>query len=105
MVTSAPRVLEALSDTTRRKLFERLVEAPLTVQELFHRSAVSRPAVSQHLKILRKAGLATALEIGGRRVYRANLAGLAPLRAYLDGLFDRGVVTLERAVDGAYATT
>jgi DNA-binding transcriptional ArsR family regulator len=74
----------ALGDPTRRAIFERLAESPCAVGELAGGLPVSRPAVSQHLKVLKGAGLVTDERAGNRRIYRVEPAGLAALRADLD---------------------
>jgi DNA-binding transcriptional ArsR family regulator len=77
-------VLDALGDTTRRAICERLAPGPLAVGELAARLPVSRPAVSQHLKVLKEAGLVIDHPVGNRRLYELDPAGLAGLRAWLD---------------------
>jgi DNA-binding transcriptional ArsR family regulator len=74
----------ALGDRTRRAIFERLVDRPCAVGELASGLPVSRPAVSQHLKVLKEAGLVVDQPDGNRRIYRINPDGLAELRADLD---------------------
>lgn len=74
----------ALGDHTRRAIFERLADSPCAVAELASRLPVSRPAVSQHLKVLKDAGLVVDQSAGNRRIYRINPDGLAELRADLD---------------------
>jgi len=74
----------ALGDHTRRAIFERLADGPCAVAELASRLPVSRPAVSQHLKVLKDAGLVVDQSAGNRRIYRINPDGLAELRADLD---------------------
>lgn len=80
--------LTALSDSTRREIFEHISRAPLPVGELARALPVSRPAVSQHLKVLSDAGLVTVETKGTRRIYSASPDGLAALRSYLDGLWE-----------------
>ena len=80
--------LAALADPTRRSLYERLRRRPHSVGELARLSRVSQPAVSQHLRVLRAAQLATSERAGTRRNYRATTEGLAELRAYLESLWD-----------------
>src|SRR3954447_23647202 len=75
--------LTALGDPTRRTIFERIAERPRAVGELARELPVSRPAVSQHLKVLKDAGLVTDRAEGSRRIYRADPAGVAALRAQL----------------------
>jgi DNA-binding transcriptional ArsR family regulator len=74
----------ALGDRTRRAIFERLAESPCAVGELAGGLPVSRPAVSQHLKVLKEAGLVMDQPAGNRRIYRVNPDGLVQLRADLD---------------------
>jgi len=80
--------LQALADPTRRSVFERLRRGPLAVGELAGTLPVSRPAVSQHLKVLRNAGLVQEAKMGTRRIYSVEIEGLAELRRYLDGFWD-----------------
>lgn len=88
---TAPKLddtLAALADPTRRAVFERLSGGPRSVTEIAAELPVSRPAVSQHLKRLKEAGLVADAAAGTRRVYRIDPAGLGPIRAWLDGLWD-----------------
>ena len=80
----APHVLDALGDPTRRAIFEQLGECPSAVVDLAERLPVSRPAVSQHLKVLKEAGLVRDVQVGTRRVYSLDPDGLAGLRDYLE---------------------
>ena len=77
-------VLTALADPTRRGIFESLWKEPRTVTDLAKDQTVSRPAVSQHLKVLEGAGLVTAMPKGRHRLYAVRHEGLAELRHYLD---------------------
>ena len=77
-------VLAALADPTRRRIFEALREQPQTVGSLAQGQPVSRPAVSQHLKVLQSAGLVSVEPQGNRRVYSIEREGLEELRDYLD---------------------
>lgn len=77
-------ILEALGDRTRRQIFGRLRAGPLAVVEIARGLPVSRPAVSQHLKVLKHAGLVIDTADGNRRLYAVNPRGLARLRAFLD---------------------
>ena len=74
----------ALADPTRRRVFERLADGPRAVGELAKGLPVSRPAVSQHLKVLKAAGLVSDRAEGARRVYQIDPHGLGALRAWLD---------------------
>ncbi len=78
----------ALADPTRRAVFERLADGPRAVNELAQGLPVSRPAVSQHLKVLKEAGLVTDRADGARRVYQIDPAGLGQIRAWLDRFWD-----------------
>ncbi len=78
----------ALADPTRREVFERLARGPLPVGELAEGLPVSRPAVSQHLKVLKEAGLVTDRPDGTRRVYQIDPQGLGQIRAWLDRFWD-----------------
>lgn len=80
-------VLTALADPTRRKIFEALRDKPMTVGELAARQTVSRPAVSQHLKVLASAKLVRAEPQGNARMYQIEREGLDVLRHYLDGFW------------------
>lgn len=84
MPASAATVLDALGDPTRRLILERLLDGPLAVGVLADHLPVSRPAVSQHLKVLREAELVVESAVGTRRLYRINHSGLEVLRDYLD---------------------
>ncbi len=82
-----PEVLSALADPTRRHIFEALREHPKTVGELAEEQPVSRPAVSQHLKVLESARLVSVEPQGNRRLYLVRREGLEDLRHYLDGFW------------------
>ena len=85
------RALAALADPTRRIVFERLARGPQAVGELAGGLPVSRPAVSQHLAVLKSAGLVVDRADGTRRVYQIDPAGLGPLRAWLDRFWDHAL--------------
>src|SRR5207253_1770350 len=80
--------LAALADPTRRAVFERLRTGPRSVKAIAHGMPVSRPAVSQHLKVLKEAGLVTDRPEGTRRVYQIDPQGLGQIRAWLDRFWD-----------------
>lgn len=80
-------VLDALGDATRRQIFESLRDGPRSVRELADGLPVSRPAVSQHLRVLKQAGLVSDRRDGTRRLYRVEPGGLAGLRDYFDGFW------------------
>jgi DNA-binding transcriptional ArsR family regulator len=89
----------ALADPTRRRIFERVAERPSAVGELAAGLPVSRPAVSQHLKVLGDAGLVTARADGTRRIYELDPQGLAGLRDYLNGFWNRSLTAFARAAE------
>ena len=82
--SAAVSALGALGDPTRRSIFERLAEKPAAVGELADRLPVSRPAVSQHLKVLKAAGLVTESTEGTRHIYRIDPRGIGSMRDWLD---------------------
>jgi DNA-binding transcriptional ArsR family regulator len=87
--------LNALGDPTRRAVFEQLVEGPKPVGELAKALPVSRPAVSQHLRVLKAAGLVSERPAGTRRVYRVEPDGIVALRAYFEGFWDRALAAFQ----------
>jgi DNA-binding transcriptional ArsR family regulator len=91
--------LAALGDPTRRAIFERLAEEPRAVGELALLLPVSRPAVSQHLKVLKDAGLVLDRPAGTRRIYQLDPAGIGALRAYLDQFWSRALAAYKVAVE------
>ena len=84
-------VFAALADPTRRAVFERIAERPRTVGALAAELPVSRPAVSQHLKVLKDAGLVTGEARGTSRIYRIDPQGLGPVRRWLDEQWERSL--------------
>jgi DNA-binding transcriptional ArsR family regulator len=86
--SAALAALAALADPTRRTIFERLRRGPQPVAALARGLPVSRPAVSQHLKVLKDAGLVSGRADGARRIYRIDPAGLGLIRAWLDQFWD-----------------
>ena len=89
----------ALGDPTRRTIFERLVERPSSVGELANALPVSRPAVSQHLKVLKDAGLVIDTRSGKQRIYRVEPKGLAALRAELDRFWSKTLAAFKTIVE------
>ncbi len=87
-MTNAERVLTALADPTRRLIVERLAAGPRSVGEIAAGMSVSRPAVSQHLKVLKEAWVVTDHAEGTRRVYQIDPAGLGVMRQWLDRFWD-----------------
>ena len=98
-------VLAALADPTRRAIFERLHGGPRAVVDLARGLPVSRPAVSQHLKVLKEAGLVTDQRAGARRLYQLNPEGLGALRTYLDRFWREALAAFATAADNEGDTT
>ena len=93
------RAFAVLADPTRREIFERLAGAPSAVGELANELPVSRPAVSQHLKVLKEAGLVVDRAIGTRRVYEIDPNGLGELRAWLDRFWGEALEAFRAEVE------
>ena len=91
--------LTALADPTRRSVFERLLDGALPVGSIAKGLPVSRPAVSQHLKVLKEAGLVTDRAEGTRRVYSIDPKGLGALRRYLDQFWDQALEAFAAEVE------
>lgn len=89
----------AIGDRTRRSILEHLAERPTAVGELAELLPVSRPAVSQHLKVLKESGLVSDEIDGTRRIYRLNPAGVQALRDQLDTFWNRTFANYEAVVD------
>jgi DNA-binding transcriptional ArsR family regulator len=89
----------ALGDPTRRAIFECLVVRPRAVGELAREFPVSRPAVSQHLRVLKDAGLVVDRQAGKQRIYKVDQEGLAALRAELDRFWNQTLVAYEQVVE------
>ena len=97
MTTYGTGALAALGDPTRRAVFERLAPGPLSVGEIASGLPVSRPAVSQHLKVLKEAGLVIDHPVGTRRLYQLDPDGVAALRGYLDRLWGDALAAFQQA--------
>ncbi len=91
--------LTALADPTRRSIFERLARGPLPVGELARELPVSRPAVSQHLRVLKAAGLVSDQREGTRRLYGVEPQGLEALRAYFESFWDQALAGFKATVE------
>jgi DNA-binding transcriptional ArsR family regulator len=89
----------ALADPTRRRIFERLAMRRMAVGELASGFHVTRPAVSQHLKVLKDAGLVTAHQRGASRIYEIDPRGVAAMRDYLDWFWERALTSFKHAVE------
>ena len=99
MITYQVDEWAALGDPTRRRIFTRLVDRPQSVGELAGNLPVSRPAVSQHLKVLKEAGLVIDRPAGNRRIYRVNPNGLATLRADLEQFWNKALASYKQVVE------
>jgi DNA-binding transcriptional ArsR family regulator len=91
--------IQALGDPTRRSIFERLRRGPRAVGELAGELPVSRPAVSQHLRVLKEAGLVTEQRNGTRRIYGVDAQSVAELRDYFDEFWSDALESFKRAVE------
>ncbi len=97
-MTKRHLAFKALADATRRDVFERLATRPKAVGELADEMPVTRPAVSQHLKALKTAGLVTERRDGTRRVYQIDPNGLGEVRAWLDRFWDTALAAFQAEV-------
>ena len=93
------RVFDALGDPRRRQIFELLLAGPMPVVELADLVPVSRPAVSQHLRVLKDAGLVQDREEGTRRIYSVHPGGLAETRRWFDQMWDRALDAFKDAAE------
>ncbi len=93
------QALQALGDPTRRAVLEELRDGPRAVGEIAARLPVSRPAVSQHLRVLKEAGLVTERQNGTQRLYRVNPDGLADLREYLSRFWEEALASFKAAAE------
>jgi DNA-binding transcriptional ArsR family regulator len=91
--------LDALGDGTRMAIFQRLANGPLAVNELAGMLPVSRPAVSQHLRVLKDAGLVTDSKAGTRRMYQLDPEGVARLRAHFDQIWEKTLGAFQSSVE------
>jgi DNA-binding transcriptional ArsR family regulator len=96
-MTNHSAILTALADPTRRAIFERIAQAPSAVGELARELPVSRPAVSQHLKVLKSAGLVFDEAAGTRRVYSVDPDGLGVIRDYFEQFWRRSLIRFRAA--------
>lgn len=93
------QALQALADPTRRSVLEELRDGPRAVGEIAARLPVSRPAVSQHLRVLKEAGLVTERQNGTRRLYRVDPDGLTDLREYLEGFWEEALASFKTVAE------
>lgn len=99
MTPNIDRALDALGDPTRRLVFKRLRSGPTSVREIADGMDVSRPAVSQHLKVLRDAGLIAVRAAGTRRLYEVDMRGVKALRSWLDGFWEDALSAFKAAAE------
>jgi len=99
VVTNAARVISALADPTRRAVLEKLRDGPRPVGEIARDLPVTRPAVSQHLKVLKDAGLVGDRSVGTRRIYYIDPKGLGAMRAWLDQFWESALAAFAAEVD------
>ena len=98
-MTYQERGMTALGDPTRRAIFELLADGPRPVGAIARDLPVTRPAVSQHLRVLKDAGLVTDRADGTRRLYQLDPAGIGALRAYFDRFWSRSLIAFKQAVE------
>src|SRR5256885_823382 len=98
-MTYAYQILDALGDPTRRSIFGRLRSGARSVGEIAEGMEVSRPAVSQHLKILKAARLVTVYAEGTRRVYAVDTRGITSLQKWLEGFWDETLIAFKEAAE------
>ncbi len=98
-MTYTDRALDALGDPTRRQIFKRLRGGPRSVGQLAHGMEVSRPAVSQHVRVLKEARLVTDRAEGTRRLYAVDTRGIEAVRNWLDGFWDEALAAFKDAVE------
>lgn len=96
---NAERALDALGDPTRRLIFKRLRAGTRSVSEIAEGLNVSRPAVSQHLRVLKNAGLASVRIESTRRLYAIDTRGIEAIRTWLDGFWDHALVAFQKAAE------
>jgi len=96
--------LGLLGDPTRRAIFERLARGPRSVQQLADQLPISRPAVSQHLRVLKDGGLVVSNAEGNRRIYSLNPEGVTALRAWLNGVWSDALAGFHKVAEAAPET-
>lgn len=96
-MTNADRLLDVLAEPTRRGILERLAEHPSSVSDIARELPISRSAVSQHLQVMKSAGLVTDHAEGTRRIYRVDPDALAIIRAYFDSFWQRSLSAFQDA--------
>jgi DNA-binding transcriptional ArsR family regulator len=99
LVINAERALDALGDPTRRLVLKRLRAGPRSVREIAEGLDVSRPAVSQHLKVLKASGLAVVRVEGARHLYAVDPRGIEVVQRWLDGFWSQALIAFKRAAE------
>lgn len=94
-----PKALDALGDGTRRAILDRLLQGPVSVGKLAEEFPISRPAISQHLRMLKDANLVTDEAQGTRRIYRLNPEGFETLRSYFDQFWSIALAAFQQKVE------
>lgn len=102
MSTNLQLKLQVLGDPTRRAIFERLAHGPLAVVDIADGLPVTRPAVSQHLKVLKEAGLVTNERAANRNLYQIDPAGVAALRDYLDQFWHQSLQAFKKTAEKSF---
>jgi DNA-binding transcriptional ArsR family regulator len=102
MTPATSQKIAALGDSMRREIFEMLVTNPSAVGDIARRLPVTRSAVSQHLRVLKEAGLIDHRAFGTRNVYHVSLAGVASLRDYFDALWERALSDYKAVAEELY---
>lgn len=95
------RILAALGDPTRTRILQRLRDGGMAVGDIARGLPVSRPAVSQHLKVLKNAGLVREERVGTRRIYSIQVSGIVELRRYLDRMWEDVMLAFARSAEGS----
>ena len=101
MMAKSAKAFNALGDPTRRQIFEKLRYKPLAVVEIAHGLTVSRPAVSQHLKVLKEAKLISITQQGNRNICQIDREGVMAMRIYLDVFWDKALNAFKKAAEQA----
>lgn len=104
-MANASAVLTALGDPTRRAIFERVAQRPVAVGELAVEFPVSRPAVSQHLRVLKEAGLVRDEADGTRRIYSLDRDGLASVRAYFEQFWKTSLASFKDTAERTHRSS
>jgi DNA-binding transcriptional ArsR family regulator len=102
MMTPGHAQLAALADPTRRAIFEQLARKPMSVAEVASGFTVSRPAISQHLRVLKNAELVHDTPRGARNIYHVNQCGVAALRQYIDAMWNRALTDFKAVAEASY---